>query len=123
MRFIPTRIHAYLDVGIGTLLIMAPWVLGFATGGPEQWTPVAIGVIGLVYTLLTDHELGLAQMIPMPTHLGFDIAVGLVLLASPWLLNFSHIIAWPHVLVGVLIVLGGLTTRTQREDVATTRRI
>jgi hypothetical protein len=121
MRFIPTRIHAYLDYVFGALLIVAPWVLGFANGGPEQWTPVVIGVVGLAYTLMTDHELGASPMISMPVHLGLDVALGLFLLLSPWLLNFAHVIAWPHVLVGALIVVAGLTTRTVREDVATPR--
>lgn len=30
MRLIPTWIHGFLDYGIGLLLIVTPWVFGFA---------------------------------------------------------------------------------------------
>ena len=46
MRIISTRTHAVIDYAFGLLLIAAPYVLGFANGGPEhfgllpvRWTP------------------------------------------------------------------------------------
>ena len=32
MRFIPTQIHGGLDYLIGVILIIAPWLFGFADG-------------------------------------------------------------------------------------------
>jgi hypothetical protein len=37
MRFIPTRIHGFLDYAVGVLLIVVPWLFGFAAGGAETW--------------------------------------------------------------------------------------
>jgi hypothetical protein len=53
-----------------------------------------------------------AKLIPMPVHLGADILVGLVLIASPWLLGFADEVWIPHVVLGVLEV--GVASMTQR---------
>ena len=115
MRVIPTRLHGMLDYGMGLLLIIAPWLLGFADGGPEQWVPVILGAGVILYSLLTDYELGVARIIPMPVHLGLDVAGGVVLAASPWIFGFADEIWWPHVVLGVLEIGAGLMTRTTPE--------
>jgi hypothetical protein len=32
---------------------------------------------------------------------------------SPWLFGFAHLIVWPHVLVGILVIVAGATTETE----------
>jgi hypothetical protein len=115
MRFIPTRVHGALDYVIGVVLIAAPWLLGFATGGPEQWVPVLIGVAIVVYSALTAYELGLTPLIPVPVHLTIDIVAGIVLALSPWLFGFAAVVVWPHLLVGLIVIGAGLTTETRPE--------
>lgn len=112
MRFIPTRIHGVLDYAMGLLLIASPWLLGFANGGPEQWLPVALGVGALLYSLLTNYELGLAKVIPMTGHLTLDLLSGALLAVSPWLFGFSEVAWVPHLVLGLLEVGAALTTRT-----------
>lgn len=104
MRFISTRVHGYLDYIIGAILIVAPWLLGFAAGGAETWVPVIIGAAVIVYSLFTDYELGVVKSIPMSTHLWLDGIGGLVLAVSPWLFGFSRFIVWPHLLVGLVLI-------------------
>jgi hypothetical protein len=111
VRFIPTRIHGMLDYLMGVLLIVAPWVLGFSQGGPKTWLPVALGAGVIVYSLLTDYELSLAKAIPMPVHLGLDIAGGLLLAVSPWLFGFADEVWIPHVVFGILEIGAGLFTQ------------
>lgn len=115
MRIIPTRIHGILDYLMGAVLIVAPWVLDFADGGPEQWVPVILGVGVILYSLLTNYELGVARVIPMAVHLGLDLAGGVVLAASPWVFGFSDEIWWPHLILGLLEIGASLMTRTVPE--------
>lgn len=115
MRFIPTRIHAYIDYLMGLLLIAAPWILGFSEGGPETWVPVVLGAGVIVYSLLTNYELGVVKAIPMPVHLGLDIAGGAILAASPWLFGFANEVWVPHVVLGLLEIGVALFTQTAPE--------
>lgn len=99
---ISSRTHAIIDYVVGILLILAPFILGFADGGPAQWVPIVIGAGTIVYSLMTRYELSAVKAIPYRTHLMIDAVAGLFLIASPWLLGYADVIWWPHVLVGVL---------------------
>jgi hypothetical protein len=113
MRIIPTRIHGMLDYATGLLLIAAPYIFGFSdVGGAAQYLPMILGVAIIGLSLITDYELSIARLIPMPMHLAGDIAGGVLLAASPWLFGFADRVAWPHVIVGLLEIGAGLMTRT-----------
>lgn len=112
MRFIPTRLHGVLDYLVGALLIVAPWLFGFAQGGAETWLPVILGAGALLYSLFTDYELGVVRRLSMGTHLGLDAASGVLLAASPWLFGFSKVVFWPHLILGLFEIVAALTTRT-----------
>jgi hypothetical protein len=112
---IPTRVHGILDYLVGALLILAPFILGFADGTAAQWVPIILGAGAILYSLLTNYELGVAKAIPMPVHLGLDIASGLLLAASPWLFGFADRVWLPHVIVGAAeIIIAALTQRHPR---------
>ncbi len=112
MRFVPTRLHGVADYLLGALLVVAPWLFGFADGGAETWVPVALGAGTILYSLLTDYELGLVRRIPMRAHLGLDLAGGVVLAASPWVFGFADEVWLPHLVLGLVEIGAALTTRT-----------
>lgn len=120
MRILSTRTHGYLDYIVGLLLILAPFLFDFATGGPEMWLPVILGAAAIVYSFFTDYELGGVRNIPMPTHLTLDLISGLLLAVSPWLLGFAEVVWVPHLLVGLFEILASLMTR--RTPATTTRQ-
>ncbi len=113
MRFMSTRMHGIADYVVGLILILAPYILGFADGSAAQWVPQILGVLALGSALMTDYELGVMRVIPMPVHLGLDFVSGLFLLASPWILGFADRIAWPHVLFGLIEIGASLVTQTR----------
>ena len=108
---IDTRTHAIIDYVTGALLIIAPYLFGFATGGIEQWLPQVLGALTIVMSLMTRYELSVVKLIPLKVHLGVDVAGGLLLAVSPWLFGFADLIWWPHLLVGLLEVVVPLMTR------------
>ena len=112
MRFIPTRVHGMLDYASGLLLIVAPYLFGFADGTAAQYIPQALGAGILLMSLITDYEFSLAKLVPMPVHLGVDVAGGLLLAASPWLFGFADRVYWPHLILGLAEIGAGLMTRT-----------
>src|SRR5690554_1548903 len=73
MRFLSTRTHGVLDYLVGALLILAPFIFGFADGGAAQWVPIVLGAGAIAYSLVTRYELGAVKLLPMPAHLGLDL--------------------------------------------------
>lgn len=110
MRVISTKVHATLDYIVGLLLIAAPWIFNFDTGGPAQTIPVVLGIVALIMSVFTAYEGGLVKKIPMPVHLSIDLVCGIFLAASPWLFGFAEIVFWPHLLVGILEIGASLMT-------------
>ena len=111
MRFIPTRVHGILDYVVGALIGISPWIFGFAAGGAETWIPVALGAGAILYSLLTNYELGLVRKIPMPAHLALDALSGVVLAASPWLFGFADQVWVPHLVFGLFEIAAASMTR------------
>lgn len=112
MRRIPTRIHGMLDYAMGALLLVVPYLLGFANGGAAQWVPMAVGAGAIAYSLLTEYELGVVKLIPMPVHLLLDGASGLLLAASPILFGFWGTVWLPHLVLGFAELGASLLTRS-----------
>ena len=102
MQVIPTRVHGTMDYLVGALLVAAPWLFGYDHRGAATWVPVLLGVSVILYSLLTDYELGLVRQILMPTHLALDLGGGVLLAASPWLFGFADSIWTPHLIIGLV---------------------
>lgn len=119
-RPITSRAHAMLDYPLGVLLIASPWILGFSdAGGAAVAVPIVVGAVALGQSLVTDWELSVADLMPLPAHLAMDVVAGVVLAVSPWLFGFSDegTNAWlPHLLVGLGLIGAGLLTERERAD-------
>lgn len=109
---ISTRTHGMMDYIVGIVLMIAPWLLQFARGGAETWIPVILGAGIILYSLLTNYELGVARLIPMRTHLWLDGVLGAFLALSPWLFGFAEWVYLPHLIVGLLELGAALMTET-----------
>ncbi len=118
MRFVPTRIHGIADWLLGVLLIVVPYILGFARGGAETFVPVALGIAGLIVTFFTNHEYGVVRKIPMIGHLWVDGLSGVLLAASPWVFGFADAVWIPHVVLGLTEFVASLVTKTVPSDTA-----
>ena len=124
IRFIPTGIHAYFDYIGGLGLLAAPFVFGFySVGGPAVIIPMVLGVGLILYSLLTNYELGIPglKFIPMSAHLAFDFVASAFLAISPFLFGFINQApnAWlPHIIAGVTVILLVLVSQTRYQPKA-----
>jgi hypothetical protein len=107
---IPTKIHGVLDYLMGAFLIAIPWLFGFHNNGAQTWVPVVLGIAVIVYSLLTDYELGVAPVISMVWHLRLDAGSGLLLAVSPFVFGFQDLVYWPHLILGLLEVAASQLT-------------
>lgn len=118
---IDTRTHGMIDYATGALLLIAPWLFGFANGGVAQWLPQLIGVAIIGMSLVTQYELSVAKIIPLNVHLGVDAATGVLLAVSPWLFGFANVIWWPHLLVGLTEMAVVVMTKRHADTVTSPR--
>src|ERR1700712_1980749 len=103
MRFLPTSVHGILDYLVGLLVIVLPFAL--ALQGSQKWALVILGLLVILYSALTDYELGLARYLRIRFHLLLDTVFGLAMLLMPWLLDFPADARWPNYVLGVLALV------------------
>ncbi len=115
-RFIPTRVHGLLDYGWALLVLAAPWVFQFDHGSAETWFSLVVAAVTMLISLFTDYEWGVSRTIPMPVHLLFDVAGGVLLALSPWLFKFASVVYLPHVILGIIAILVPLFTSPHSTD-------
>lgn len=104
MKLFSTKVHGVIDYLMSIVLISAPWLFGFARGGAETWVPVALGIGTILYSMITNYELGAIRTLSMRTHLALDVTAGILLALSPVLFGFSDYVYLPHVVLGVIEV-------------------
>lgn len=109
---ISTKIHGYIDYLMGALLIVSPWLFNFPEGAATIF-PIVLGAGTIVYSLMTDYELGLFKVLSMKVHLGIDLMAGILLIAAPWIFGFADQVIWPFVILGIAEVGASLMTEKQ----------
>lgn len=91
MKVLNARVHGVLDYGVVALFALAPTLFGFE-GTPEIACYV-VAAVHLVMSLLTAYPLGILKLIPFPLHGRVEVVVVPSLVALPWLLGFSDVLA------------------------------
>ena len=116
MRVISTRTHGVLDYLTGGALLSAPGLLGLKNAPASARVLRLAGGGAILYSLLTDYELGAVRLLPMPVHLAMDAASGALLGSSPWLFGFASEGRryWlPHLLVGATEMLAAAMSKAR----------
>src|SRR6476660_5728526 len=84
----PLAVHVLVEYAAGVLLIVAPFLLSFDDGTAKA-VSIVLGVLVLAIAASTDWPLALMRAIPIPFHLALDFALAALLVASPFLFDFS----------------------------------
>jgi hypothetical protein len=80
--------HGIIDYASVIMLAVAPRVTGFS--GKQAVFCYTLAVVHLALTLLTRFPLGAVKVIGFPLHGAIEFIVSLLLIALPWLANFSN---------------------------------
>ena len=81
---ISTKTHGVLDYASAGALVALPRLLGLNRQATTLLTGAGLGT--LVYSLLTDYELGAVRALPMQAHLALDAGSGAMLALASLLL-------------------------------------
>ena len=113
MKIIDTKTHGYVDYIMGIFLLAVPFLFGLNLSGMESTVFYIVGVTALIYSLLTNYELGVLKIIQMKGHLALDTFSGIFLAGSPWLLGFADIMYKPHLVFGIIEIGTALITTSK----------
>jgi hypothetical protein len=116
MRFLPTKIHAGLDYILGVALSVFPFVTGVHQGGVIEWGPMLLGHSLIVYSLLTNYELGVLRLIPIRLHLLLDAVGGVMLIGVAILYGPSTAVWLSLLMLGAIEIGSSLVTCTVTSD-------
>lgn len=116
MRFIPTLVHGVIDYIVGLVVIAMPFMLGFQ--GATRMTLVALGIIAILYSLITDYELGVVRYLRVRFHLMLDIFFAIAMLTLPLFLDFPADLRWPNYLIGIAALTLVATTEIRATGTA-----
>jgi len=103
--------HGILDYLVGSFLIASPWILNIYHGEEESWILMITGMVTVIYSLLTDYEMGYFKKIPMAVHLTLDTLSAVFLGVSPWVFDFAGYSWKPHVIIAALELAVVLMTK------------
>lgn len=112
MRFIPHAVHGIFDYLAGLLLLASPWLFGYVHEQPVSTDMAMIfGGALMLYTALTNFEVGIVRLLPFPVHLVLDVVMGAALLGSPILFSTGGTPAVVFVVFGILELAVAAMTR------------
>ncbi len=116
LRVIPTNLHGVIDYLAGGALYATPALLGLSDVPASARTLRLASGAAVATSLLTDYEVGVVKLVPMPVHLTLDVMSGALIAASPWLFGFARNGSryWlPHALMGATEVLIALMSKAR----------
>lgn len=125
-RFVPARLHAYVDYATGSALVAAPALLRLNGSRASALAPRIFGAGTTALTALSDHDLAARRVVPMRAHLAADAVAGAALAALPWVTGAARrgVRHWlPHALIGANEVALAFVTRTEEPRLSGFRRL
>lgn len=115
MKVISPRIHGYLDFLTVFIFLLAPTLLGL--GQLSAILAYSLAVVHLIVTLASDFPFGVVKLIPFTVHGWIERMVGPLLIAIPFILNFSNeeVARNFYIAMGIIIIVVGMLTDYQAE--------
>jgi hypothetical protein len=114
VRLLPAWLHAVADYAVGGLLIIVALVAAGTAGATA--TGIVVGAVVLLVSMLTRYPLGVVKVLPFTVHSAGDYLAALLLVAAPFVLNFSSSdtgLSAFYVVAGVAVLAVSLITNYQ----------
>ena len=105
MKVLSSKAHGILDYLVGISLIAFPIMAGYITNSPEYIILITMGIILLIYSLLTNYEFGLLRVLPYKMHLTLDILSAFFIGASPWIFGFADRVYSAFVIIAICEII------------------
>ena len=115
MKVISPRVHGYFDFLTVFIFLLAPTLLGLSQ--LSAMLAYGLAVVHLIVTLTSDFPFGIVKLIPFTIHGWIERMVGPLLIAIPFILNFSteETARNFYIAMGIIIIVVGMLTDYQGE--------
>jgi ABC-type antimicrobial peptide transport system permease subunit len=108
-KVVSPGLHAVADHVLDLALVAVPMLVGFT--GLARWLSVGVGITNFTYSQVTAYQAQDKKVLPFKVHLGFDVALGVALLAGAFVGQLSGFALAYYVLNGVGIIAAVVLTR------------
>jgi hypothetical protein len=121
--------HNIMDYVIAMVLVLSPFVFGFAEIDAARNTFLVLGFGLAGYSLITKYFYSIAKIIPLGVHMVFDVLAGVVIILAPYLFNYNWALttgqnAWHWIMgIGAMALVGVTRTRTEADKTPEERRL
>ncbi|MCE3234292.1 MAG: uncharacterized protein K0Q50_472 [Vampirovibrio sp.] len=123
MKPLSATSHGVLDYLVGILLIVSPWLFGFNDVTTATYTMLAVGIIVVALSAMTNYPLGLVKAVSFPAHGKIETVGALFLLASPWIARFPDVDVARNLAIIVALAWLGVVALTNYSAYETRRPI
>ena len=111
--FISTTFFGFFNYILAILMMTSPWLFGFVQfGGAALFFPFMFGWYYLLMAIFSITKGGMVRIFPIQMHCTLLTIAGFVIMMSPFLYGFSHLVWQPHVVLGAIALFVGLFTVT-----------
>lgn len=121
------RTHNIIDYVAAAVLILCPFVFGFADTLAARNIFLVAGVGLAIYSALTKYYYTLARVIPLGVHMTMDAAAGVVLILAPFIWGYRDILTpfqyGVHIVAGLAPIGLVILTRTRSEAAKTPEEV
>ncbi len=104
MRLINTKAHGIYDYLMGALLILSPFIFGYANGSISHNIATAVGVYLWISAATTQYEFGILKILGLKNHLFLDLLAGLFMCISVFAFSYELEAFKPHLVFGLSIM-------------------
>lgn len=113
---VSVKTHNILDYVGAALLVLSPFLFGFSDIVVARNAFLFYGVALAAYSAMTRYPISLVKWIPLGVHMTLDVIIGIAVMISPAVFNYSAFLTdWQY---GLHFVLGlgvlGLVAFTRR---------
>ncbi len=108
---ISRQVHGIIDYIFAALLIASPWLFGFSDHAVASRLALAFGGFTVMYSLMTNYELGLLRFVPFAVHRFFDLVIGVMLAGATWHFSLTGRPGLVFTILGILALLVTIFTR------------
>jgi hypothetical protein len=118
---IPAVVHGAIEYAAAALLILAPFLFAFDSGGATA-ASLVLGLLVLVFTATSALPTGLVKGVPASLHVVGDLVLAVLLVALPFILGFRAETAPTAVFISLGVAHVVITIGTRFPDGRGVRR-